>query len=204
MTCAHARRLFGAYWDDETTQAERETLEAHFSACEQCRAEYDQMARTLEAVGTLPREEAAPDFTERVLARARRASPAADRVEAGSRSWVPLTAAASLVVIAAVLASPWIGMVLRPETPAVARIEPVPQPELVAGVEPAVVPPASVQAPDVARVPATETMASIPDSMFDHSADVEFILDPVAVRRGRPPVTRVNQGVQVEQAVISF
>jgi anti-sigma factor RsiW len=204
MTCAHARRLFGAYWDDETTQAERETLEGHFAGCEHCRGEYDRMTRTLEAMASLPREEAAPDFTERVLARARRASPAPDRVGAGTRSWVPLTAAASLVVIAAVMVSPWIGMFLRPETPVTALVEPVAQPELVAGVEATSVPPASVRSPDAARVPATETLASIPDSMFDHSADVEFILDPVAVRRGRTTVTRVTEGVQVEQAVISF
>ena len=29
MKCGQARRLFGAYWDDEITQAEREWLEAH-------------------------------------------------------------------------------------------------------------------------------------------------------------------------------
>ena len=30
MKCSKARRWFGAYWDDEITQAERELLEAHF------------------------------------------------------------------------------------------------------------------------------------------------------------------------------
>ena len=29
--CDQARRLFGAYWDDEVTQAEREWLESHLS-----------------------------------------------------------------------------------------------------------------------------------------------------------------------------
>jgi anti-sigma factor RsiW len=204
MTCAHARRLFGAFWDDETTQAERETLEGHFAGCERCRAEYDSMARALEAVASLPREEAAPDFTERVLARARRASPAPDRVGAPARSWVPLTAAASLLVIAAAMVAPWIGLALRPDATPTAIVEPVRQPELIAGVEPTSVPPASVKSPDASNVPATETLASIPDSIFDHSADVEFILDPVAVRRGRATITRVTEGVQAEQAVISF
>jgi hypothetical protein len=47
-------------------------------------------------------------------------------------------------------------------------------------------------------------LASIPDSLFDHSEDVEFILDPVTLRRGRATVTRLPAGVQGEKAVISF
>ena len=38
MNCGGARRLFGAYWDDEITLAERDWLESHFSACAACRA----------------------------------------------------------------------------------------------------------------------------------------------------------------------
>ena len=53
--CNQARKMFGAYWDDETTQAEREWLETHFTACAKCRAEYDHLARTLEMAGSLPR-----------------------------------------------------------------------------------------------------------------------------------------------------
>ena len=32
MNCTHARKLFATFWDDETTQAEREWLESHFTA----------------------------------------------------------------------------------------------------------------------------------------------------------------------------
>ena len=49
--CDQGRRLFGAYWDDEVTQAEREWLESHFAGCPTCRQQYEQFARTLEAVG---------------------------------------------------------------------------------------------------------------------------------------------------------
>ena len=45
--CDQARRLFGAYWDDEVTQAEREWLESHLGGCPACRQQYEQFARTL-------------------------------------------------------------------------------------------------------------------------------------------------------------
>src|SRR5204862_8053005 len=93
MKCAAARRLFGAYWDDETTQAEREWLEAHFAACPGCRAEYEGLARTLEWTGSLPRIEPAADLAERTLVRARRASPATERLSAGGGPGVPATEA---------------------------------------------------------------------------------------------------------------
>ena len=80
MKCAQARRLYGAYWDDETTQAEREWLESHFSACARCRKEYEEFSRALEWAGSLARIEPAPDFLERTLTRARRAVPTADRI----------------------------------------------------------------------------------------------------------------------------
>ena len=71
MTCAHARRLFGACWDDEITQGEREALEAHFASCPGCREEYEAYSRTLEHVNTLPRVEAAPDLVDRPCATSR-------------------------------------------------------------------------------------------------------------------------------------
>ena len=37
MNCGDARRLFGAYWDDEITLAERDWLESHFASCAACR-----------------------------------------------------------------------------------------------------------------------------------------------------------------------
>src|SRR5262249_32987301 len=103
MNCSKARRWFGAYWDDEITQAEREWLEAHFTTCARCRAEYDALARSLESLGALPRIDAAPDFVERTLARARRAAPASDRVGVPRPSWAPVAVAASLLFVAATL-----------------------------------------------------------------------------------------------------
>ena len=89
MICVQARRLFGACWDDEITQAERESLEAHFASCAGCREEYDVYSRALELMTTLPRIEPAPDLMEHVLARTRHTAPAPDRVGAPGFPWVP-------------------------------------------------------------------------------------------------------------------
>src|SRR5258705_5464374 len=108
MKCAQVVRLFGAYWDDETTQAEREWVETHLASCPSCQKEYEAFARTLELAGSLPRIEPAPDLVERVLSRARRSAPAPDVVPVRSRPWVPVTAALGLAVIAGSPALPWL------------------------------------------------------------------------------------------------
>ena len=149
MTCAHARRLFGACWDDEITQGEREALEAHFASCSGCREEYEAYSRTLEHVTTLPRVEAAPDLLERVQAAIRHAVPEPDRIAQPASPWVPVTAAAALLIIALAL-------------------------------------------------------AAVPDSLFDHREDVEFVLDPMTLHRGRPAVVRAPEPARTQQATITF
>ena len=207
MTCKKARRLFGAYWDDELTQAERDWLEAHFSGCSPCRDEYEALARTLEMVSTLPRPEVPPDFADRVLARARRAAAVPDRLPAGGSRWIPVAAAAGVLVVAAAVALqfPWGGgapVALRPASESAGLI---PQPVLV---EPAPAP-RSAGTPRVAvpGAPGVGTeVAAIPDTLFDHAEDVEFILDPFTLRKGRahtrfsaPPAAPRGQ-----QATITF
>ncbi len=202
MNCAGARRLFGAYWDDEITLAERDWLESHFHACAPCRAEYEEFARSLELVGSLPRVEARPDLAERALARARRAPGAPDRLPIGAPRWVPVTATAALLAIAATLTLQWMGVspyrrgaeparvadVAVPDAtpPAAARLVTGPGEGAVAG---------RVGAPD----------AGVPDSLFDHSADIEFILDPVVLHKGRVHTPlKLNPSVQGEKAIITF
>jgi len=205
MKCAHVVRLFGSYWDDEITQAEREWVEAHLASCTSCRQQYDSLARTLELMGSLPRVEPAPDLVERVLARARRSAPAADRVPSASRPWVPVTAAAvAVAVLAGSLAMPWLGM--RTESRRTTATGPVAQ------LEPArVLPPAEGPAPSLAARPGDPATApgrgaasrTHADSLFDHSEDIEFILDPVRLQRGRATVSR-PPATQGEKAVLSF
>lgn len=209
MTCARARGLFGACWDDDITQGEREWLESHLASCDDCRSRYDAMARSLEAVATLPREEPAPDFTERVMARVRRASPAADHLPRAERRWVPVTAAAAAAVLVLTLVAPWTEWIPGGGVPDRVAQQPVPEFDPVQEAVPigrsagATVPydPAATAEVDPGFV------ALATDSLFDHSEDVEFVLDPVALRRGRAhplPAPNGMDGVQVERAVISF
>jgi anti-sigma factor RsiW len=211
MNCHQARRLFGACWDDETTQAERDWLEAHFAACAPCRTEYEAFSRALELAASLPREEASADLVDRVVARARRLAPAPDRVALPGRRWVPITAAAALLAIVGILAAPWTGLRSPVVPSSTAVIEPVSVPQL------RVTPTASAHSRETAGAPAatgrpiaptaTASLTDIPDSLFDHSEDVEFILDPVTLRHGRASVTRNpvrTLQVQGEQATITF
>jgi hypothetical protein len=202
MNCGGARRLFGAYWDDEITLAERDWLESHFNACDGCRLEYEQFARSIELVGSLPRVEVSPDLAERALARARRATAATDRLPQGTPRWIPVTATAALLAIAATMTLQWMG-VTPTGRKADRSIATVAEPELVQ--------PAHVQLPaPVSTEPDAADMAGAlaggaADTLFDHSADVEFILDPVMLKKGRAhTVLKLNPSVQGEKAVITF
>jgi anti-sigma factor RsiW len=208
MKCAQVVRLFGAYWDDETTQAEREWVEAHLASCSSCRKEYEEFTRTLELVGSLPRVEPAPDLVERVLARARRSAPAADVVPVRARPWVPVTAALALAVIAGSLALPWFGVRDGARRETATRVTAGREPVRLGTVSEHGAPIAKAPAAGVVPAPgqplvAAAGTANAPDSLFDHTEDIEFILDPVKVQRGRPTVAR-PPAVQGEKAVISF
>ncbi len=204
MSCPRVRRLFGAYWDDEITQAEREWIESHFAACPACRDEYEAFSRTIELVSSLPRQEASPDLVERVTSRARRSVASADRLPAPRVAWVPVTAAAALAVLALATAAPWlhVGAKLRGVEPPGGAPVAMSRPS---ATEPAGREAASPPRQPVRRVAAGSAVAAMADSLFDHSEDVEFILDPVTVRRGHVrPVTPHAVSVQGERAVITF
>src|SRR5262249_21389079 len=107
MNCRQARALFGPYWDDELTQAEREWLEAHFGSCAGGRRDYEELARSLEWMSELPRAEVTPGFADRVLAQARRRTPATDRVPGATPRWIPVTAAAALLAVLGGMVLQW-------------------------------------------------------------------------------------------------
>jgi hypothetical protein len=207
MKCGQARRLFGSYWDDETTQAEREWLEAHLGACVPCRQEYEEFSRAVEIAGALPRLEAAPDLLDRVLARTRRVAPAPDRFPAASPHWVSITAAAALAALVVSLVLPWLGALPRGHRtlPTGNSVRALREPEIVSPVAARGSARLDQSAPAAGRqLLANASGAAISDSLFDHSEDVEFILDPVTLHRGRATVSRSPNGVQGEKAVISF
>jgi anti-sigma factor RsiW len=197
MNCRHARGLFGAYWDDEITQAEREWLESHFARCEPCRRGYEEFSRPLEALAALPRVEPEAGLPERVLARVRRASSAPDRLPVGTPAWVPLTAAAALLLLAAPLLMPLLGV--RGSGPIAtnrARTEVVREPILLA--------PAGRHAAPANPSPSGLAASLAADSLFDHSADVEFVLDPVTLHRGQATLSRQGSATQGDRTVVSF
>ena len=200
--CARARELFGPYWDDETTRAERDWLDAHFAACVTCRTEYESLARTLAAVAALPRVEAAPDLAERALAAARRVAAAPDVVFVRETpAWVPVAAAAAAAFVLVAGMAPFMipGHVGNPLARRGAQVA---EPRLVA----VATDPAGAQGGSgVPAVRGEGAVATISDSLFDHSEDVDFVLDPVTLRRGRAhTASRLPRGVQGEQAVITF
>jgi hypothetical protein len=207
MKCKPYRRLFGPYWDDETTRAEREWIESHFAVCAACRADYEAFARVLETAGSLPRLEASPDLVERVLSRSRRLSPAPDRVRGTTPGWLPVAAAATaMLAIVAVLAAPWVGVHPSRLAPVAARLEPVRQPALRSAPRKIEGEADRAVAGTRANLSASRT-ADVPDSLFDHSEDVEFILDPVTLRHGRASVSRAPSRVpdaRGQQATITF
>jgi anti-sigma factor RsiW len=241
-TCERAQSLFGAAWDDELSVAEREALERHFTGCSSCRREYDELARTLELVQSLPKPQVEPEFATRVLAEARRreaerpiarrlpwpfaGARAAEAAGAGAFGMRPAVAlAAAVVAVFGVTATLW----LHPFAPATRS---GPDAPAVAVVPPPAAQAPTAQAPAVAAVPAPQAgtnlaqagpvrpaavpgrklpgtavarEAGLPDSLFDHSADVELVLDPVKLRRERGRgYTPVSSPVQGEAASITF
>jgi len=220
ISCERAQTLFGPGWDDELSVAERESLEQHFAGCTPCRRDYDELARTLELVQGLPRPQVSGDFATRVLAEARRREAEGGRGLLITRGWFAhparLAIAAALVVAAGVS-----GLMLspKPQPQRVAQQVAAPAP-VVAAAAPVVTPPSqsasagpvsparSNAKPTLARPvrnrPA-EVLAAVPDSLFDHTADVELVLDPVTLRkeRGRG-YTPVQTTVKGEQASITF
>jgi hypothetical protein len=196
MNHDRARHLFGACWDDELTQAEREGLDAHFAGCPRCRAEYDQFTRALELTASLPRVEAAPDLLDRVLARTRRSAPVPDALAETPARWVPATVAAvaAMVVIVALIVvprSPLRAPAVQAPSAAVVQLGGPKQPERVQ--------PAAPERAPASRVPAG-------DVVFDPSKDVEFVLDPVTLHRGHATVSTGAHRAEKrgEEAVITF
>lgn len=200
-SCGRARNLFGPYWDDEITQAEREWLESHLQACPGCHSDYERLAQALEAVAALPREEAAPDLAARALSAARRAAPAPDVIFVRETPrWVPATAAAVALLVVVASVAPYLA-----RTPAgltiAGRVAPVREARLV---EARVTGPAGGGSL-AAALPGGAVAAAAVDSLFDHSEDIDFVLDPVSVRGGRAQAaTRLPGGIQGEQTVITF
>lgn len=201
-SCTRARDLFGTYWDDETSLAERTGSKDISRAARRATRSTRRWPGRSSLVASLPREETAPDMAQRALAAARRAAPAPDVVfvrEAMPR-WVPVVSAAAALLVVAALAP----VLLRsPGSSGVAQLHsPVPQPRLVAVAAPSSSP--SGRAVESGRT-TTSPAGTGTEGLFDHTEDVDLVLDPVTLHRGRAhTVPHLPEGVQGEQAVITF
>jgi len=232
-SCERAQSLYGPAWDDELSVAEREGLELHFTACPSCRRDYDEFARTLELVQGLPRPQVAGDFATRVLAEARRREAAGGLRRVGlfangffARPGALAIAAALIVAVGvsgALFLRPTPGAFKAPASQVAQAPSVLPKtaaagdPDVPISSGPVAAMPratAATVAPATPRAATTRTRtaapseavaAAVPDSLFDHSADVELVLDPVKLRRERGRgYTPVPTSVRGEQASITF
>ena len=234
-SCERAQSLYGPAWDDELSVAEREGLELHFTACASCRRDYDEFARTLELVQGLPRPQVSGDFATRVLAEARRREAEGGLRRVGLFAGGIFARPGALAIAAALIVAVGVSglLFLRPapgplkaSAPTVAQAPSVlprtataGDPDVPISTGPVASAPRSttpgVLATATPHAGATRTraatpasgdaMAAIPDSLFDHSEDVELVLDPVKLRRERGRgYTPVPTSVRGEQASITF
>lgn len=71
MNCRSAEPLLSAFIEDDLSQNERRSLEAHILACRRCSQTVRELRATLELVQTVPYYETSPHFEEDLLARIR-------------------------------------------------------------------------------------------------------------------------------------
>jgi len=102
MNCRQADERLSAYLDGELTPPEAEEVRRHLASCAACRAAFEQLQRTVQAVKDLPVVLAPKDFRARVMADVQ--SDAGTAVEKKAPRWRMLWPAAAAVLIAVVLA----------------------------------------------------------------------------------------------------
>jgi len=71
MNCRSAEPLLSAFIEDDLSQKERRSMEAHILACRRCSLAVRELRATLELVQTVPYFETSPHFEEDLLARIR-------------------------------------------------------------------------------------------------------------------------------------
>ena len=67
MTCREVLDLLTDYLESALPTPIRARLEQHLAECDHCAADLDQLRATIDALGSLPEEEVAPEVRERLL-----------------------------------------------------------------------------------------------------------------------------------------
>ncbi len=102
MHCPRARRALSAYSSGELSPTKRAALEAHLSACESCRAEYDLLARSWDALLAVEDIEPSAEFERSTAAAVRAAATRSGRGPAPGALWLRMAWACSLVLAIAI------------------------------------------------------------------------------------------------------
>jgi len=71
MNCRSAESLYSAFLEDELSQEERRSLEAHLMGCRRCALSVKELKVTLEVMSDLPAIETSPHFEEEIFDRIR-------------------------------------------------------------------------------------------------------------------------------------
>src|SRR5262249_25373083 len=122
------------------------------------------------------------------------------RVRTLAPNWVSIAAAASVLLVMGTVITPWL-MLGRRAAPLVALGERTPREAHL--VNTMTTPGPSSSAPAGTSTKSQAEMVAVVDSLIDHSEDVEFVLDPVRVSRGRAAVTSSRpEPAQRHQAVV--
>jgi hypothetical protein len=151
----------------------------------------------LELTGALPRIDASPGLVERVLARSRRVTVAPDVVGEPGVRWMPVAAAAAVLLAAALFVVPRITRQVPGAGPA---------PQLAASRwTGAAAPAAAVKLPELRHAGRSGNRDVTDENLFDHSRDLDLVIDQVTLREGRvTPVGSRQRGVEGDPAIITF
>ncbi len=112
MNCRSAEPLLSAFLEDDLSQKERRSLEAHILACRRCSLAVRELRATLELVQTVPYYETSPHFEEDLLARIRSGEALRPTVVEWLRGLLEPARLRPLFLAGAGACAVWIGVML--------------------------------------------------------------------------------------------
>jgi len=112
MNCRSAEPLLSAFLEDDLSQNERRSLEAHLLACRRCSLAARELRATLELLENVPYVETSPHFEEDLLARIRSGEALRPTVVEWLRGLLEPARLRPLFLAGAGACAVWIGVVL--------------------------------------------------------------------------------------------
>ncbi|TMQ64808.1 MAG: hypothetical protein E6K79_07160 [Candidatus Eisenbacteria bacterium] len=112
MNCRSAEPLLSAFLEDDLSQKERRSLEAHILACRRCSLSVRELRATLELMQNVPYVETSPHFEEDLLARIRSGEAMRPTVVEWLKGLMEPARLRPLFLAGAGACAVWIGVVL--------------------------------------------------------------------------------------------